>query len=339
MTREGQPLALRLATNPRVFVPLAAVLATVLIVVNLTGGNGASTITVRPGYSRGGDFGFPPTKAAAPSHTGSNPTSVSPNGPGQSVVPPVSPSGSPPPRKPKPTPSHGKPKPKPSNNPMQVEPTVGVYSLSVKGTEKIAFGDFTSCANQFPTESTLVITNAVGEPGASYNFDARYYPSLPGKHDERHIFSYSGDSVSQTYVQRTVTCGGSQVTSSISFAPAQLRVAPKLMVGSHWITDGGDADRQEAGDFSVTGVTEVSEGNRIYGVYIIEANLTVTGVSSGTRHQVWYYSPDLAMPLRWTETSKINKDGYTYTNNIDAQVTGLPDGAATASMPPTHRPH
>ena len=92
-------------------------------------------------------------------------------------------------------------------------PATGTYQLAVDGGEHVKFGPFSACSNTFPKQSSLVIQPASGEPSGSYDFDLRFYPNNANKHDERHIYRYTNDSVFLSYEQATVTCGGVKQSS------------------------------------------------------------------------------------------------------------------------------
>ena len=72
-------------------------------------------------------------------------------------------------------------------------PATGTYQLAVSGSEHVKFGPFSACTNTFPTSSSLVVKPASGEPAGSYDFDLRFYPSSPNRHDERHIRRREGE--------------------------------------------------------------------------------------------------------------------------------------------------
>jgi hypothetical protein len=63
---------------------------------------------------------------------------------------------------------------------------------------------------------------------------------------------------------------------------------------------------------------------RSYLVYEIVTDLTMTGKESGTRHQVWWYSPERAMYLKYTESENGRRSGASYRDNYTATVVSLP---------------
>src|SRR5262249_54019632 len=94
-------------------------------------------------------------------------------------------------------------------------PATGTYSLAVSGSEHVKFGPFSACTNTFPSSSSLVVHEATGEAAGSYDFDQRFYPNSANKHDERHIYRYSTDSVVLSYEQATVTCAGMKQSTTV----------------------------------------------------------------------------------------------------------------------------
>lgn len=205
-----------------------------------------------------------------------------------------------------------------------VYPATGTYQLQVDGQEHVKFGPFSACSNTFPARSSLVIQPASGEPSGSYDFDQRFYPSKSNRHDERHIYRYTKSGVVLSFEQATVTCGGVKQSSSVNFQPAQLRVPHQLDAGSSWRTNGGDGTRTERGSFQVVGQESVTVGGHSYLTWVIDANISMTGDESGTREQRWWWSPDLAIPLKWHESLSGKRSGATYSEDVTVSVVGLP---------------
>ena len=205
-----------------------------------------------------------------------------------------------------------------------VSPRTGTYRLSVSGSEHVKFGPFSACTNTFPESSQLVVQRASGEPGGSYDFDLRFYPDSPNKHDERHIYRYSSSGVVLSYEQATVTCGGVKQSSTVSYSPAQQRVPGRLRVGAEWHNRTGDANRTEDATFKVVGTASVTYNGRSYPTYVIDASIDMSGDESGSRDQRWWYSPDLGMPLRWHESLSGQRSGATYSEDVTVSVVSGP---------------
>lgn len=205
-----------------------------------------------------------------------------------------------------------------------VYPATGTYQLQVDGQEHVKFGPFSACTNTFPSSSTLVIQPASGEPSGSYDFDHRFYPNKSNKHDERHIYRYTDAGVLLSFEQATVTCGGVKQASAVNFKPAQLRVRFPLENGEAWQTDGGDGGRTERGSFQVVGQDTVTVAGHSYPTWVIDTHVSMSGDESGSRDQRWWWSPDLAVPLKWHESLSGQRSGATYSEDVTVSVVGLP---------------
>jgi hypothetical protein len=268
------------------------------------GGKQVSMLTT--GSSSGGGHTIKPVVGGG-SHTGGTSSPVSIHNPTTSHHPTQSSS----------------PTPSPTATALN-PPTVGIYSLAVSGSETAKFGPISACHNEFPSRATLDIHHATGESPASYDFDMRMYPNSPNRHDERHIYKYGNNSMSLGYEQETVTCTGIKQSTSVSYSPAQIRVAGPLKVGSSWHNHGGGSSRVETGNSTVArkGLIKV-EGND-YVVYEIVTKLAMTGSETGERDQSWWYSPDLGIPLKFTETLHGKRSGASYSESYSASVISLP---------------
>ena len=205
-----------------------------------------------------------------------------------------------------------------------VTPRTGVYTLAVSGSESAKFGPITGCHNSFPSRATLDVHHATGESPSSYDFDMRLYPNQANKHDERHIYKYTKHSMILTYEQETVTCSGIKQSSSVSYSPAQTRVQLPLAVGNTWHNHGGGSSRTETGTSNVVKRTSLQVAGKSYQVYEIVTKLTMTGSETGERDQIWWYSPALGMPLKFSETLNGKRSGAKYAESYTASVIGIP---------------
>lgn len=205
-----------------------------------------------------------------------------------------------------------------------VAPATGSYTLSVSGSEHVKFGPFSACANTFPSQASLVVHRAAGEPTGSYDFDQRFYPDSPNKHDERHIYRYSPDSVVLSYEEATVTCAGVKQSTTVSFSPAQLRVQLPLRVGASWKNHGGDSSRTEDGTSTVVSTQTLTVNGQSYLTYVIDTHLTMSGSEHGTRDQRWWWAPALGVPLQWHESLSGNRSGATYSEDVTCTVVSKP---------------
>jgi hypothetical protein len=212
----------------------------------------------------------------------------------------------------------------PSSTDALVTPRSGVYTLAVSGQESAKFGPISACHNTFPSRSTLDVHHASGESASSYDFDLRMYPNQANRHDERHIYQYSTRSVILTYEQETVTCSGIKQSSVVDYSPAQTRVELPLAVGKSWRNHGGGSSRTETGTSSVVKRSSLKIEGKSYQVYEIVTKLKLTGSETGERDQTWWYSPQLAMPLKFGETLHGNRSGAKYSESYNASVIGIP---------------
>jgi len=208
--------------------------------------------------------------------------------------------------------------------PTITQPATGTYQLAVSGSEHVKFGPFSACSNTFPSSSSLVVKHASGEPAGSYDFDLRFYPSSPSRHDERHIYRYNASGVQLSYEQATVTCGGIKQSSTANYSPPQQRVRLPLATGERWSTSGGDSARTERGSFQVLGTDTVTIAGHSYRTWVIDTHITMSGSETGSRDQRWWWSPDLGIPVKWHESLSGKRSGATYSEDVTVSVVGLP---------------
>ena len=204
------------------------------------------------------------------------------------------------------------------------QPATGTYQLSVSGSEHVKFGPFSACTNTFPTSSQLVVKPASGEAPGSYDFDLRFYPSSPNRHDERHIYQYSDSGVALSYEEATVTCSGIKQSTTVNYQPAQQRVRLPLSAGETWHTKGGDSGRTESGDFQVLGTDTVVIAGHSYQTWVIDTHVSMSGSETGSREQRWWWSPQLGIPVKWHESLSGQRSGATYSEDVTVSVVGLP---------------
>lgn len=204
------------------------------------------------------------------------------------------------------------------------QPATGTYQLAVSGSEHVKFGPFSACTNTFPTSSQLVVKPASGEPAGSYDFDLRFYPSSPNRHDERHIYRYSDAGVALSYEEATVTCSGIKQSSTVNYQPAQERVRLPLETGETWSTVGGDSGRTERGSFQVVGTDTVVIAGHSYQTWVIDTHVSMSGSETGSRDQRWWWSPQLGIPVKWHESLSGQRSGAAYSEDVTVSVVGLP---------------
>lgn len=207
-------------------------------------------------------------------------------------------------------------------------PATGVYKLAVSGKEGVKFGPLSFCDRTLPSETSMVIAPAQGEPDGSYTFDLRYYPGQPAQHDERQILRFTDKAVKLVFEVGTVTCSGIRQSSEVSYSPTVDRVRFPLKVGTSWSGKAGNDKRLEDYTTQIARTDAVTVGGRAYPVYVIESTATFTGSESGERRRVWWFSPDLGVPLKWTDYIKGGRSGASFTNDVTVTVTELPEPPA-----------
>lgn len=207
-------------------------------------------------------------------------------------------------------------------------PATGVYKLAVSGKEGVKFGPLSFCDRKLPSETSLVVAPAQGEPDGSYTFDLRYYPGEPAQHDERQILRFTDNAVKLLFEVGTVTCSGIRQSSEVSYDPTVDRVRFPLKVGASWSGKAGNDKRLESYTTEIARKDVVKVAGRSYPVYVVESDATFTGAESGERRRVWWFSPELGMPLKWTDYIKGGRSGAAFSNDVTVEVTGLPGAPA-----------
>jgi hypothetical protein len=317
----------RALTRKAVVLPLAAI----VLLVGAFEGYGAYTRSKPVSYSRGGNaFAAPPGTSTQPSSSPTPGASASTaavpsatSGPSASAASAASAVAS--------TAATSAPV---ADGPSQAAgprapaalavPAVGTYRLTVKGSEKVKFGAVSFCNQSLPSSTSLVVTRAATESPTSYDFDLRYFPGKTGQHDERHIYRYTPAGTYLDYENATVTCQGVRQSSETSYSPPQLRTKGTLAVGQSWTNHGGDADRTETATSKVLRRETLTVGGRSVATYVIQTTTSITGSESGSRGQTWWYSPEWAMPLKWTERIDAKRSGAAYSENVTVAVTSHP---------------
>lgn len=217
-------------------------------------------------------------------------------------------------------------------------PATGVYKLAVSGREGVKFGPLSFCDRKLPGESSLVVAPAQGEPDGSYTFDLRYYPGQPAQHDERQILRYGKDAVALAFEVGTVTCSGIRQSSEVSYEPLVDRVRFPIEVGASWTGKAGNDKRMESYTTKVDRKDVVRVAGRPYPVYVVESSATFTGAETGERRRVWWFSPELGVPLRWTDYVKGGRSGAAFSNDVSVEVTDLPKAPAGPRREPATAP-
>jgi hypothetical protein len=127
-----------------------------------------------------------------------------------------------------------------------------------------------------------------------------------------------------TYEESTVTCAGIKQSSTVGYSPAQTRVELPLAVGDSWRNHGGGSSRTETGTSNVVKQTTLKVQGARYAVYEIATKLAMSGSETGERDQTWWYSPALAMPLKFSEVLHGQRSGASYSESYTATVVKMP---------------
>jgi hypothetical protein len=110
----------------------------------------------------------------------------------------------------------------------------------------------------------------------------------------------------------------------VSYSPGQIRVDGPLRVGSSWHNHGGGSSRVETGNSTVARKGLLKVAGKNYLVYEIVTKLQMTGSETGERDQTWWYSPELGIPLKFSETLHGKRSGASYAESYSASVISLP---------------
>jgi hypothetical protein len=207
-------------------------------------------------------------------------------------------------------------------------PATGLYTLAVSGTESASFGPIGLCSGKLPTTAQLAISHATDESSTSYDYDLRLYPDSPNRHDERHIYRYASDAVLLDFEEATVTCAGVKQSTTVNYAPEQIRARLPLATGASWTSHGGDSGRTEDTVSKVTGTDAVTVGGTTYPVFVIETQVRISGSESGTRLQRWWFSPQLGLPLRTYEKIHASRSGGSFDNEYTATISAFPSAGS-----------
>jgi hypothetical protein len=199
------------------------------------------------------------------------------------------------------------------------QPAVGVYRITMSGTESVHFGPLSVCNRHLPSTTELSVAHAQGESPTSYAFDL----PISGDHTERHIYRFDGNRMYLDFEGARVTCAGVAQTSEISFSPPELRVSAPLEVGAQWSGTSGDADRTEHYRAQVVREETLVVAGRSVPTFVIETRMDLTGNESGRRFQRWWYAPSLGMSVRWYEEISASRSGATYAEHATFAVASL----------------
>ncbi|MGH2749199.1 MAG: hypothetical protein ACRDKB_14955 [Actinomycetota bacterium] len=192
--------------------------------------------------------------------------------------------------------------------------------MRIDGHEKVEFGPLSFCQRDFPHSSTLIVKKAKGESPTSFDFDHEF----SDQHKERHIYRYTNDGVLLDFEGAEVTCGGVAQTSETEFSPPQNKVQLPLRVGARWSGEGGDEGRTEHYQAKVLRKEKLTVAGRTTQTFVIEIAIDMTGSERGRRFQRWWYSPNLALPVRWYEEIEAERSGATYQMEAMFTVVSLP---------------
>jgi hypothetical protein len=75
----------------------------------------------------------------------------------------------------------------------------------------------------------------------------------------------------------------------------------------------------------------VTVAGQAFDTFVVERRSTFTGAESGQRTQRWWFSPELAVPLRWEDQVTGSRSGASYSGRISASVNALPPAAPSVA--------
>ena len=85
-----------------------------------------------------------------------------------------------------------------------------------------------------------------------------------------------------------------------------------------------DAERTEAARSTVLRAERVTVDGRPLTTYVVETRIDISGAESGSRLQRWWWSPELALPVRIDERISARRSGGEYTSDVSISVVDLP---------------
>jgi hypothetical protein len=170
-------------------------------------------------------------------------------------------------------------------------PAAGVYTYRQDGSEKGGVGP-AHISRDLPEEARYVVTKAEGGYRAQLSMSQEHIEGVTVR---------VGAAGSREVARRTkVTFLGFGRDDRRVLRPAPLWLPRKLAVGRTW---GGS---YRAGDLPVTYRSRVLRRDAVevdgrrWAVWVVRSESTTGGVHPGDRTDTWWWSPRLALPLRWS---------------------------------------
>lgn len=169
-------------------------------------------------------------------------------------------------------------------------PRPGVYTYRVTGAERVSLGPL-GVDRDLPRDARIVVR---GAPGGYWRTLV-----LSGEHVESTRFRVTAAGARAVQRRTIVTVAGIGREDLVDLKPPPLSHPARLRVGDTWTERYHLDEVLVDARVRVTGREEVSVGGRAHSAFIIRTKALVTGPFPGWRTDVMWWSPVLAMPLRW----------------------------------------
>lgn len=169
-------------------------------------------------------------------------------------------------------------------------PRLGVYTYRVTGVERVSLGPL-SVDRDLPREARIVVR---GAPGGYWRTLV-----LSDEHVESTRFRVTAAGARGVQRRTIVKVAGIGREDFVDLKPPPLSHPTRIRVGDTWNERYHLDEVVVDARVQVTGREEVSVGGRARSAFIIRTKALITGPFPGWRTDVMWWSPVLAMPVRW----------------------------------------
>lgn len=175
-------------------------------------------------------------------------------------------------------------------------PAPGVYTYRQSGSEEGGIGP-ASISRDLPAEARYVVTRAAGGYRAQL--------SISQQHVEGVSLSVGPGGTREVARRTKVTFLGLGRDDRRTLRPSPLRLPARLRAGRAWSGSYSAGNLPVAFRSRVLRRDAVTVGGRRWAVWVIRSRSMTGGAHPGDRTDVWWWSPRLALPLRWTIDMRI----------------------------------
>lgn len=169
-------------------------------------------------------------------------------------------------------------------------PRPGVYTYAATGSERGGTGPI-SITRDVPSQARLVVT----PDGAGWYAELSYSK----QHIEGARYEQTSDGIVITSRRTKVTFAGVGRDDRRSLEPPSRFLPAGASAGTRW------SESYRTGDIAVAVTTRIERtealdvGGSAVATMLIISDATTTGAHPGTRRERLWWSPDLALPVRW----------------------------------------